>query len=383
MLISETIEMYINNKNIKHYIDKGYTPILKQKITVLVTDLPKYSKALILAKCHLCERIVNITYHSYNDNFNKLQIYTCGNRECMNKKMKMSTFHKYGVENVININGAKEKRNKTNVEKYGDVSPAKTDAVKHKAKITNIEKYGVEYTMQNIDIRNKAIATNIEKYGFGCSLQNDEIKCKKVETVIKNYGVDNILKSSKIREIIKNTNIEKYGVEYPSQSDEIKDKIIKTNREKYGVDHSFQADEVKNKIKNTNVEKHGVEYPSQNTEIFNKIQKNGYMYGIYENIHYQGTYELDFVKFCKINNIYIENVKFKIEYFDNTTHFYHPDFFIKKLNLVIEIKSTYTYEMELEKNILKQEATIKSGYNFLFIIDKKYDEFLKFMESLN
>ena len=50
---------------------------------------------------------------------------------------------------------------------------------------------------------------------------------------------------------------------------------------------------------------------------------------------------------------------------------------------MIEIKSNYTFNKYFNKNILKQEATIKSGYNFLFIIDKKYDEFLKFMESLN
>ncbi len=34
---------------------------------------------------------------------------------------------------------------------------------------------------------------------------------------------------------------------------------------------------------------------------------------------------------------------------------------------------------ELEINLIKEKATKEQGYNFLFIIDKKYDEFIKLL----
>lgn len=59
---------------------------------------------------------------------------------------------------------------------------------------------------------------------------------------------------------------------------------------------------------------------------------------------------------------------------------YNPDFYLPLYNLVVEIKSKYTYEKELEKNLLKQEAILKQNYNFLFIIDKNYIELEKIIE---
>jgi len=55
---------------------------------------------------------------------------------------------------------------------------------------------------------------------------------------------------------------------------------------------------------------------------------------------------------------------------------YFPDFFIKELNLVIEIKSHYTYDIEKEQNEAKKEATVNSGFRFEFVVDKNYQFFL-------
>lgn len=38
---------------------------------------------------------------------------------------------------------------------------------------------------------------------------------------------------------------------------------------------------------------------------------------------------------------------------------YYPDIFIPKENKIIEVKSIWTYNVNLEKNILKQKASIK------------------------
>jgi len=110
-------------------------------------------------------------------------------------------------------------------------------------------------------------------------------------------------------------------------------------------------------------------------EIFNKVQKSAYKLKKYKNYLYRGTYELDFlIKFSE--NYKIENAK-SIDYaFDGKNKKYHPDYYLPDYNLIVEIKSSYTYEREKEKNEAKKEATINNGYNFIFIINKDYIEFL-------
>jgi very-short-patch-repair endonuclease len=56
-------------------------------------------------------------------------------------------------------------------------------------------------------------------------------------------------------------------------------------------------------------------------------------------------------------------------------YIYFPDFYIEKLNLIIEIKSEYYYYLNLEKNIAKEKACLEQGYKYILIIDKNYKEF--------
>lgn len=67
---------------------------------------------------------------------------------------------------------------------------------------------------------------------------------------------------------------------------------------------------------------------------------------------------------------------FFICYFYEIDRKYFPDFYVKDKNLVIEIKSSYTYEVEKDQNEAKKEAALKSGFNFMFIIDKNYKKFV-------
>lgn len=59
----------------------------------------------------------------------------------------------------------------------------------------------------------------------------------------------------------------------------------------------------------------------------------------------------------------------KISYKLNQKEFkYYPDIYIKSENKIIEVKSSWTYEKNLVKNILKALATMKLGYSFEFWI---------------
>lgn len=65
----------------------------------------------------------------------------------------------------------------------------------------------------------------------------------------------------------------------------------------------------------------------------------------------------------------INNAIGPVEYqYNNSIHRYFPDFFIKSINTIIEVKSKWTYEVWKDKNDAKKEACIKKGYNFKFEI---------------
>lgn len=77
-----------------------------------------------------------------------------------------------------------------------------------------------------------------------------------------------------------------------------------------------------------------------------------------------------------MNIIKINPIKYKL---NENEHYYHPDFYLPDYNLIIEIKSSYTYNYDLNKNLSKKEYSIKNGYNFIFIIDKDYSEFESYL----
>ena len=56
--------------------------------------------------------------------------------------------------------------------------------------------------------------------------------------------------------------------------------------------------------------------------------------------------------------------------FEEKEKIYFPDFYIEKLNLIIEIKSSYYYEKYYEKNQEKYKKCIDDGYSYLFIINE-------------
>jgi hypothetical protein len=54
---------------------------------------------------------------------------------------------------------------------------------------------------------------------------------------------------------------------------------------------------------------------------------------------------------------------------------------LPEYNLIIEIKSDYTFNKELKKNLSKQKACLDQGYDFIFIVNKDYTEFEKLLNQ--
>jgi hypothetical protein len=233
----------------------------------------------------------------------------------------------------------------------------------------------------NTEYQKKKIQTFIKRFGVDNPSKSNIIKDKKSKTTMVNYGVDNPLK---LTNLVKYGMIKKYGVEFPAQSIEIKEKMIEGLIKNYGVDNISKIDWVKNKKSNTCLEKYGVKNPMQLNYFFEKQMHSAFKLEKYNNIHYQGTYELDFLNHCnKIGLIDLisngPSIKYILES-DRSNHTYHSDFYIEKYNLIIEVKSTYTYEYDIYKNKMKEKYSKLCGYNFLFIIDKDYSNLNKYVE---
>ena len=225
--------------------------------------------------------------------------------------------------------------------------------------------------------------TNLQKYGVEVPIQNKEIKEKTQKTNLKKYGTKNAASNKDVKKKIEDTNIIKYGVKRPAQNENINNKRKITNLSKYGAENPLINKEIKAKSDATCLKKFGSISPMQAEDIFNKVQVNGLRIKIHEKtgLCYQGTYEKDFLDFCFKNNIKVEKGKLIKYFFNEKFRTYHSDFYIKNKNLVIEIKSTYIFNKEKEKNTAKKDTCMENGFDFLFIIDKKYDKFLELVSD--
>lgn len=210
-------------------------------------------------------------------------------------------------------------------------------------------------------------------------MQNQELLEKSKKTCLKNNGVEYPTMSDNVLIKRNSNNKEKYGVEHYTQTNEYKKDVKESNMKKYGVEWYMSSKDFKNKSKITNLEKYGVEYNMQNEKTYIKAQINGFKARIHDNtgLFYRGDNEKDFLDYCFNNKIKIRKGK-KFSYnFNEKNRVYFSDYFLQDKNLVVEIKSNYYYKKYYEMNVAKMNAARKNGYNFIFIIDKNYNEFEK------
>jgi hypothetical protein len=308
------------------------------------------------------------------------------------RKKKETCMQIYGVSNPSQSNEIKKKKEDTYMEHYG-MHPRKTEEVKAKYRKTCMEKYHVDNTakvqevkdkikktfdenygghpMYDATIKEKVKETCLERYG-GYPAQSQVVVDKMVDTFMKNYGCfptqDPVIKQKII-----DTNMERYGC-HSTQTEDVKNKIIATNLERYGVKYAVEHPDIKNKIIATNLERYGVRNPQQNTEIQEKTQRNAKKFKEYrmpsgEIRKVQGyePFALDILvkeyteDQIKSNREDVPRITYEYE---NKSRYYFPDLYIPHKNLIVEVKSTWTCQKEVEKNTAKGNATINKGYNY-------------------
>ena len=196
------------------------------------------------------------------------------------------------------------------------------------------------------------------------------------KSMVKKYGVENSFQINDIKNKIKKKLIEKYGVDNPTKSNVIREKTKKTKFQKYGNENYNNME----KNTQTMLKRYGVKSPSQMEGYFEKWTKSGvkrksYILPSGKEIKLQGyeNYALNKMLKTYTENDIFESHPPKIKFLENNNkHIFYPDFYIKKDNLIIEIKSRFTYNRWLSKNNAKIEACKNQGYKIQYwIIDKK------------
>ena len=209
---------------------------------------------------------------------------------------------------------------------YSDLGKKITKEIKIKS---NLEKYGVEHTSQLKEVTDKRTKSRADHV--------DKIQQHVRESLYKKYGAYDVMHIPHILQKIKDTNLKKFGVEFPLQqlkkeNSEIYQKISQTCINKFGVDSSLKNKEVREKIKQTNIQKYGVDNPLKNKEIWKKSQDNRQISSK-----------------SKLENNFLNYLKLKYESDDIITQYkskeypYYCDFYIKSINLYIEIQGHWTH----------------------------------------
>lgn len=263
---------------------------------------------------------------------------------------------------------AKKQQQETCLKKYGSRSSLGNKEIREKAKKTNIEKYGTEFVTRNAEIKKKTAETNIKKYGAACSLANKKVREKAKRTCLEKYGADSAIKIPEFRKRIGETNEKRYGAKNVFASQEIKEKIKKNLKEKYGVEHNMQR-----------------------PEVFTKAQKAKYKIKTYtfpsgRQMDYQG-YEHFAIDLLLKRGIPEENIHnplkkgIRIPYtFKEKNRLYNPDIFVDSLNLLVEVKSSWTYKGKKEYKelcLFKLSACREQGYKTLLLVFSESGEILK------
>lgn len=310
-------------------------------------------------------------------------------KDCHNVKIKCQCGNQF-ITSLYDIKRGRlcpecklDRTKKTNLIRYGVENPFQSKEIKEKIKAVCLEKYGVEHHLKNKDILEKVKKTNLDKYGVQYIFHTKEAVKKAKETMIKKYGVEFPLQSEFVQAKIRQTFLNTIGYEYPLLSPELRTIYLQRSKEeitkKYGVDSYFKSDEFMTnypiywqRSRETCLDKYGVDFPMQHPSVFSKQQKSSFLKKKYifpsGRVAYVMGYEPECIDLLlndyKEDEIIVETVDIPTIDYINTKEqkaVYYPDIMLP--DKLIEVKSTYTYNKDLDNNKRKFKACVKKGYN--------------------
>jgi len=211
-----------------------------------------------------------------------------------------------------------------------------------------------------------------------CAQRSSHVReaCKK--TTFERLGIEHNFASRDVIEAKKKTWLQKYGVDNPAKSPEINSKSMKTKIDRYGEEW------LKTSFQRNMKSKYGVDSWVQIPKLYKKFsEKNSnkkYTLPSGREIHVQGyePWALDILLLdIDENNINVHldvpSIKYEME---GKIKIHYPDIFISSKNLLIDVKSGYTFKSAYEKNMMKAKSTVQQGFIYQFWIfdkDKKLE----------
>lgn len=268
-------------------------------------------------KCDLCEECRQYCdtcelYVSKNT-FSKMSQYKCGN--CIQSKFRETNIKNHGSSSYLN--SKKHKKNRT--------------------------KFTYEYM---IELMNENGATFIKVIDIPLTKDsNVNFVCSCGNTSSGNFRIFHKQKRVKCAKCY-----QKIGY----------DKHLKTMMQRYGVKYIQHCPEMFAKIQNKSFKWKQFTFPSGKI-----IELQGYEHFAVRDllkIHAESDIK------CGRGSKEVPSVKYV---FENKNKVYYPDIYIPKLNKIIEVKSTYTYNLSLKRNLAKKKSCIEKGYSFEFVFYNK------------
>jgi len=392
MCILEKIESW------RSYQGKAFGAIIgsikkKSEIIQELRELTAFLDIVYSEEISIQQRFYHVWFNSYEI---ELCPY-CGKPKLFSKKAKFS-IDRYGEKptNPVNYYATcmseacvkKYNRDKTNesmLRNHGTTNPMEVPGSLEKIKDNNRKKYGADFYTETEEFKEKINITFNKKYG-GHPTKLKETQDKKRKTNKEKYGFEHVLDNPEIKEKARITNNLKYGGNSSMCSEDVKNKSKETNRRKHGTDWYIQSEDFKKKSKETMILKYGVEHVMHYTPSFEKSLDTSYKkklfifpsgriekiqgyegFGLVELLD-RGYREEDIIVSNKEIEKYTGNIWYYDIYENNKRKKYYPDIYIISENKIIEIKSKYTYEVNLSRNILKKQACLNLGLNFEFWI---------------
>jgi hypothetical protein len=194
-----------------------------------------------------------------------------------------------------------------------------------------VEKHGVDNPMKLETVKKAQQLTCMKRYGVGNVLKNKDVYAKGVNTLESRYGVRTPLQNAVIKQRKEDTCVERYGVPHNTQNPEILEKMLtsrstsseKWYTDKWGVNHKV------------------IGYEDKALYFFDNVAHN--------------------IVSLTTKTSKLPRYRYK-DPIDGKLRNYFPDMLVcsKTKNYIVEVKSIYTLNLDIEKNLKKFLVANKS-----------------------
>ena len=163
------------------------------------------------------------------------------------------------------------------------------------------------------------------------------------EVMLEKYG-GHYSATEEYQQKRKNTCLTKYGADYFFKTDEFKQKSVQTCLARYGVAHASQALEVQVKQQNTMLSKYGVDNPFKSTEIMSSVDREARLAKAEQTKRRNKTFNKssyeEYLYARLLDNFCANDIH---RQYQDTRYPYRCDFYIKSLDLFIEVNLHWTH----------------------------------------